>query len=164
MAELWDLYDRNNKPTGETIQRGKWIPKDKFHRVVEGWIRTSDGRYLLQQRSKKKKNYPNYWSCTAIGSVLAGEEPEDAMIREMKEEMGIQLTKDELILDQIITTHPGHYYIYRIEKDIEITEVRIDMEEVQAARFLTYEELKDWIFKKKLTKLSYYHDFFNNWK
>lgn len=163
MKEIWDLYDHNNRPTGRKIQRGKWIPPGHYHRVVEGWIRNREGHYLLQQRAKTKKNYPNYWSCTAIGSVLAGEKPETAMVREMREEMGIQLEEKDLILDRIISSYPAHYYIYKIEKDIKPEEVKIDREEVQSFVFLPLDVLKIWIKERKLTKLSYYEDFFKNW-
>lgn len=164
MSEIWDLFDQENRPLGRQIQRGKWIPPNCYHRVVEGWIRNSDGLYLLQQRAKSKKNYPNYWSCTAIGSVLAGEEPEEAMLREMEEEMGIRLKKEDLVLDRIISSYPAHYYIYKIEKDVDPKDIVLDQEEVQSYTFLPLEDLKEWIREKKLTKLSYYEDFFRNWK
>lgn len=164
MSEIWDLFDKENQSIGRKIQRGKWIPPHAYHRVVEGWIRNSDGKYLLQQRSETKKNYPNYWSCTAIGSVLAGEEPEEAMIREMKEEMGIELKKEDLVLDRIITSYPAHYYIYKIEKDVKPSEIILDLEEVQSFIFLSLEEIKEWVKDRKITKLSYYEDFFKNWK
>ena len=85
MRERWDLYDEEDKPTGEVIYRGERIPKGRYHRVVEAWLRTDDGHFILQKRSKKKKNYPGFWSCTACGSVQEGEGPEEAMIREMEE-------------------------------------------------------------------------------
>ena len=56
MRERWDLYDAEDKPTGEVILRGERIPKGRYHRVVEAWLRTKDGHLILQKRSKKKKN------------------------------------------------------------------------------------------------------------
>lgn len=164
MPEIWDLYDKENNLTGQTIQRGKWMPKNRYHRVVEGWIRTSDGKFLLQQRAKSKKSYPNYWSCSAIGSVLAGESPEDAMIREMEEEIGVKIQKEDLVLDRIITSYPAHFYIYKIEKDVKPEEIKLDPKEVQSYAFVTLEELREWIRQRKLTKLAYYQDFLKNWK
>ncbi|MDQ0508389.1 isopentenyldiphosphate isomerase [Peptoniphilus ivorii] len=163
MIEIWDLFDKDNRPTGETAIRGKRIPGGSYHRVVEGWIRTPDGKYILQKRARCKRNYPGFWSCTAIGSVIAGESPEDAMIREMEEEMGIRLTKEELDLERIITEFPAHYYIYRIEKDVKEEDIRPDPEEVEDFVFLTRDELRSWSEENHMTKLSYYEDFFKKW-
>ncbi|MDD7363089.1 MAG: NUDIX domain-containing protein [Peptoniphilus sp.] len=163
MSELWDLYDKDNEPTGEVLYRGERIPKGSYHRVVEAWVRTPDGRYILQQRSAKKKNYPGFWSCTACGSVLSGEEPEHAMIREMYEEMGICLEASDLYLERIITEFPAHYYIYRIEKDVSEDDIVLDPEEVEDFVFLDRDELEYWMAEKHMTKLSYYHDFFEKW-
>lgn len=163
MRERWDLYDAEDKPTGEVILRGERIPKGRYHRVVEAWLRTKDGHFILQKRSKKKKNFPGFWSCTACGSVQQGEEPEEAMIREMVEEMGITLSRDDLTLDRIISEFPAHYYIYKIEKDVREQDVVIDPEEVDDFIFLTADQLPRWTEEQNMTKLAYYDDFFKNW-
>lgn len=163
MRERWELYDEEDKPTGEVIYRGERIPKGRFHRVVEAWLRTEDGNFILQKRSKKKKNYPGFWSCTACGSVQEGEGPEEAMIREMEEEMGIILTREELKLDRVISEFPAHYYIYKVEKDVKEEDIVMDPEEVEDFIFLTADQLPRWIEEKNMTKLAYYEDFFENW-
>lgn len=164
MSERWDLYDEANRPTGEELRRGERMPKDRYHRVVEAWIRTPDGRYILQKRSMNKKNYPGYWSCTACGSAIKGETPEEAMIREMQEEMGIRLREDELILDRIITEFPAHYYIYRIEKELTESDITMDPEEVDDFIFLDKDAIMNWVETRHMTKLSYYREFFEKWK
>ena len=140
------------------------MPKGRYHRVVEAWIRTPDGRYILQKRSMNKKNYPGYWSCTACGSAIKGETPEEAMIREMQEEMGIRLREDELILDRIITEFPAHYYIYRIEKELTESDITMDPEEVDDFIFLDKDAIMNWVETRHMTKLSYYREFFEKWK
>ena len=50
---------------------------------------------LLQKRSGNKKNYPNMWAlCT--GHVEKNEDVQDAAIRELKEELGIDVSIKEL--------------------------------------------------------------------
>lgn len=164
MSERWDLYDEANRSTGEELRRGERMPKGRYHRVVEAWIRTPDGRYILQKRSMNKKNYPGYWSCTACGSAIKGETPEEAMIREMQEEMGIRLQEDELILDRIITEFPAHYYIYRIEKELTESDITMDPEEVDDFIFLDKDAIMNWVETRHMTKLSYYREFFEKWK
>ena len=163
MSELWDLYDKANRPTGDVLRRGEPIPEGRYHRVVEAWIRTPDGRYILQKRSMKKKNFPGYWSCTACGSVVKDEGPEEAMIREMQEEMGILLREEELVLDRIITEFPAHYYTYRVEKELAEEDITLDPEEVDDFIFLDKDAIMNWVETKHMTKLSYYRDFFEAW-
>ena len=53
------------------------------------------GQILLQKRSRNKKNYPNMWAlCT--GHVEKNEDVQDATIRELKEELGIDVSIKEL--------------------------------------------------------------------
>ena len=52
--ELWDLYTENRVKTGETHVRGNPLPKDKYHLVVNVWIKNSEGKYLISRRSRKK--------------------------------------------------------------------------------------------------------------
>ena len=53
------------------------------------------GQILLQKRSRNKKNYPNMWAlCT--GHVEKNEDVQDAAIKELKEELGIDISIKEL--------------------------------------------------------------------
>ena len=53
------------------------------------------GQILLQKRSRNKKNYPNMWAlCT--GHVEKNEDVQNAAIRELKEELGINISIKEL--------------------------------------------------------------------
>ncbi|MDO4860986.1 MAG: NUDIX domain-containing protein [Bacillota bacterium] len=94
MAEMWDLYKRFGNTlefvkTGQTIERGSRLPDGAFHQVVHVWIKNEIGEYLISQRSAEKSD-PLRWEPTG-GSVLAGETSEEAAIREVKEELGLDL-------------------------------------------------------------------------
>ena len=88
--ELWDLYDENRIPTGETHVRGERIPEGSYHLVVHVWIRNERGEYLISRRSASRPTYPLLWECVG-GSVLAGEDSRSAALRETLEEVGIRL-------------------------------------------------------------------------
>ena len=70
--EYWDIYDKNKNKTGKIIQRGQRLLDDEYHLIVHIWIKNSEGKFLIQQRSEKVKN-PLVWSATG-GSVVAGED------------------------------------------------------------------------------------------
>lgn len=59
--------------------------------AVAALIRTSDGRYLLQHRDAISSIfYPDHWGCFG-GALEAGEEPLEALRRELQEELAVDL-------------------------------------------------------------------------
>ena len=96
MAELWDIYDENKKKTGRTAERGVYeFKQGEYHIVVTALILNSKNEILISKREKNKK-YGLMWECNG-GSVLAGEKSLEGVIREVKEELGIEFSKKEAI-------------------------------------------------------------------
>ena len=89
--ELWDLYTRNRRLTGETHIRGEKLPPEKYHLVVHVWIRNSRGEWLISQRAASRPTFPLKWECVG-GSVTVGEDSLTGAIREAKEEVGVDLS------------------------------------------------------------------------
>ena len=58
--ELWDLYTENRVKTGETHVRGNSLPENKYHLVVNVWIKNSEGKYLISKRSKTRPKKSSY--------------------------------------------------------------------------------------------------------
>lgn len=89
-VEVWDLYNENREFLGKDHIRGEQLPIDGFHLVVHVWIRNSKGKYLISQRSANRPTYPLMWECVG-GSVVKGEDSLLGAIREVKEEVGVDL-------------------------------------------------------------------------
>jgi 8-oxo-dGTP pyrophosphatase MutT (NUDIX family) len=139
--ELWDVYDCHRNPTGRLQRRGDPIPAGDHHIVVHAFVRCTDGRYLITKRSPNK-GFPNMWECTG-GSVTAGEDSITGALREVKEELGVDLTAEDLSL--IRQEHREHYhdfvdnYVARWNGDI--AELTLQETEVVDAKWVTYDEL-----------------------
>ena len=88
--EKWDLYTKDRVKTGRSHIRGDELPEGLFHLVVHVWLKNSEGRYLISQRSADRPTFPLMWETTG-GSVLMGEDSLTGAIREAKEELGIDL-------------------------------------------------------------------------
>ena len=60
-----------------------------IHRAVHALVFNSSGRLFLQQRSLSKDMNPGLWDSSAAGHVDAGENYDDCVVREVREELGI---------------------------------------------------------------------------
>ena len=94
--EKWDLYTKYREKTGKEHIRGQMIPEGFYHLVVHVWIRNHRGEYLISQRSASRPTFPLMWECVG-GSVLKGESSIDGALREVKEEVGLDLEQKEVL-------------------------------------------------------------------
>ena len=88
--EMWDACDRQGRKTGQTVPRGPVMPEGLYHRVCGILVEHADGTYLLMKRHPQKETWPGVYEASGGGSVIAGEEPYEAALRELKEETGIE--------------------------------------------------------------------------
>ena len=93
--ESWDLCDEQGRKTGETWERSRVreIPEGRYHIVCDVLIRHQDGEFLLMRRDPEKDVFPGCLEASAGGAALAGETPEQAARRELKEETGLEMVR-----------------------------------------------------------------------
>ena len=94
MGEIWDVVDACGRPTGRVHEKGRPMRPGEYHRSVSVWLMNSRGEYLISRRRTDDSLAPGKWE-TAGGSALAGEECIDAAVREVWEELGITLRKED---------------------------------------------------------------------
>ena len=159
--ELWDLYDRDRRLTGETHIRGEKLPPERYHLVVHVWIRNSRGEWLISQRAANRPTFPLKWEC-AGGSVTAGEDSLTGAIREAEEEVGVKLdpAQGKLISS---TRRDGHFQdfreVWRFSYDGEINLKNATTDEVADVRWMTVEEIRELYDAGKLVHtLGYFFD------
>jgi 8-oxo-dGTP diphosphatase len=74
--------------------------------IVVAAIIRKDGKYLIAQRSEDCKSAPLKWEFPG-GKVEPGEDPKDALIREIKEELGISIGNLKEF-DTVMASSPRH--------------------------------------------------------
>ena len=144
--EFWDVIDEKGNKTGKMIERGKF-PKELIHLGADVWIINSKNEILIQKRSANKKHSPNLWAMTG-GSAIAGENSKDTILREVKEELGIDITKEKLILIKQYkvkhqTTSPVIIDTYLIKQDINISDITMQEEELSEVKWATWEKCEE---------------------
>ncbi len=135
--ELFDVYDKNRKPLGYTKVRGEILEDNERNIGVELFI-FNDNKLLLTQRSINK-THPGKWEVPG-GCSQTGESPIDTLIREVKEEIGVTITKNDC---EFITTQMYKYQfvdVYKSNIKVDLAKVVLQEEEVSDIKFVTEEE------------------------
>ena len=142
MRELWDIYDVNRKKTGKTAERDVYQFKDgEYHIVVTGVILNHKKEILISKRAEFKK-YGGLWECNS-GSILAGEDSQKGILRELKEELGIEFTKEEAIFLMEVKRDkkvPDFKDLWLFQRDINIDEITFPDGEATEAKWVTIEQ------------------------
>ena len=143
--ELWDLYTKDRKKLGETMQRGAAHPAGKYRLVVHIAIFNSRGQMLIQQRQADKFGWPSMWDISASGSVITGETTSMAAERELCEELGLSVSFADRRPALTVHFPDGLGDVFVLEQDIDLSTVVLQEEEVQAVRWADEAEILDMI-------------------
>lgn len=92
-----DIVTRYNRPTGRKSDPEEATNNGYWHRGAHAFLITPKGRILVQKRGLDTVQRPGLIDIGVGGFVDSGELPEQAAIREIKEETGLNVTTGELI-------------------------------------------------------------------
>lgn len=138
--ELWDVYTKDREKTGRTHRRGDKMPPGDYHLAVHVCIFNSKNEMLLQQRQPFKSGWPNMWDISVGGSAVAGDTSSKAAERETWEELGLRLDLSDVRPHFTINFSEGFDDYYIVRKDIDISTLKLQPEEVKQVRFVGREE------------------------
>ncbi|MCL2017444.1 MAG: NUDIX domain-containing protein [Alphaproteobacteria bacterium] len=95
MTEMLDVYDANRRYIG-TADRDVVHNAGLWHKTVHCWVSISSAPgknwMVFQRRSRDLESNAGKLYTTASGHVLAGEKLSDAYAREIKQEIGLDIT------------------------------------------------------------------------
>lgn len=143
--ELWDLYTKNREKLNRTMVRGEKQPEDTYRIAVHICLFRPQGQMLIQQRQPFKSGWSNMWDFSAAGSAITGETSAMAAQRELFEELGIQISFEQIRPSLTIHFDGGFDDMYLIEKDIELAQLTLQPTEVKTAKWATIDEISKMI-------------------
>ena len=151
--EYIDIFDYNNNPTGEIKEKIQAHEDGNFHRTAHVWIMNDKKELLLQKRSATKKSHPNFWDISGAGHIRAGETVIEEAIRELKEELGVEVKEEDLQYIATIksTKNPKNMefqYVYLLNCNKEIEEYIFEDNEVSEVKYVFYKDLEKMVEEK----------------
>lgn len=155
--EYFDIVDDNGIPTGEVSERKQVHREGLQHRTSHVWIvRCKEGRIqiLLQKRCADKDSFPGCYDISSAGHIPAGVDFVPSALRELKEELGVDIEADQLIdcglfnkiVDEVFHGEEFHdrqvSRVFLLKLDMEVEEFTVQKEEIDEVRWFDYEECK----------------------
>ncbi|MEE9322774.1 MAG: NUDIX domain-containing protein [Granulosicoccus sp.] len=143
--EWLDIVDENDKVTGratrEEIHRLKLM-----HRSVHIMLHDSRGSWFVQKRSLLKKTGAGLWDASVAGHVDSGETYRQCALREIDEELGIQVADSALIPCGHLRPSAANGFeftdMFLFTSDAELT---LAPDEIDDGRWLDTDELSAWL-------------------
>ncbi len=156
--EYFDVVDENGLPTGQIVSRAQAHRDGTPHRTAHIWVvDRENGRVLLQMRSLKKDSYPGMYDTSSAGHIPAGEEPLEAAMRELSEELGIEASPEELtyigqirlVFEEVFHDTPfrenEYSQVYVYDRPVDISSLHLQESEVDAVRWFPFAEAHEKI-------------------
>ena len=154
--ELLDERDEMGEVTGRTQARLVMHRSGQLHGTAHVWlIRPNDKSgfdLLLQKRSKNKDAFPGCYDISSAGHLPAGWDYLPSAVRELKEELGLEVSEKELHFAGVCRNeektefHGKPFYNREISQVFVCTlpvkeeELTLQKEEVEAVLWMDYEE------------------------
>lgn len=147
--ELLQVFDDNKNKLNESVERDKKkeLPEGKYFMIIMLFIENNN-KFLIQKTSVNRKS--EY--ATTGGHVTYGDDELTTVIKEAKEELGLELKKEDLKEIEIVKYGKAFVAVYYCNKKINIDELKIQEEEVDSLYWMSIDEINDLIDKDMFRK------------
>lgn len=160
--EFLDVVDDRGEPTGQIVSRTYAHANKVMHRTSHVWFlreREEKLEVLLQMRSYTKSSFPGQYDISSAGHIPAGSSYRTSAVREIKEELGIDVLEAELVecMDRKVIWDDRFFgrefhdrqisKVFYVVKDVDEDVFRLQKEEVDHVRWMDLEECIDAVIK-----------------
>lgn len=110
--EIFDVVNERDEVIAQA-PRSEVHRRKLHHRAVHVFVFNAKGELFLQKRSMKKDMYPGTWDSSASGHLDTGEDYDICALREVREELGVQLDTTPRRLFKIDSCpETGHEFVW----------------------------------------------------
>ena len=141
--EYLNLYDKEGNLVNEKGIRG--VPSNYLKGIVIIYIENSKGEFLIQKTSKSRGSV----FATTGGHVDYGDTFDSTIIKEVKEELGLDISNDLVKEVTSFTYDTDIQKVYYLKKDIDIKDITVKEDEVEYVKWMSIDEIKELIDKNE---------------
>jgi len=145
--EIFDVVNERDEVTGRQTRR-EVHRLGLRHRAVHVLVFNRLGAVFLQKRSLMKDTFPGAWDSSASGHLDSGEEYDPCAIRELREELGLELPTPPARLfkmDACPETGQEFVWVYRCQAEGPF---QLNADEIERGDWFTPEEVTRWAAEK----------------
>ena len=173
--ELFDILHEDGTKSGLVRERGVAHREGSLHGTVHTWIvrrgQAGNWEVLLQKRSAVKDSNPGCYDISSAGHLTSGDIPIDGALRELREELGVTASPEEL---HYIGRHRGSFQapfygrmfrdnelsnVYVTAKRIDEKSLRLQPDEVESVLWMDFEDCRRAIREGTLPNCIYPDEF-----
>ena len=151
MTEYNDIYDKDRNLTGRVHLRGTPWKKGEYGLVACVWVYDGQGRILMTRRAPEK-TFAGTWENSG-GAARAGENSLQAIVRELREETGIDAKPEAFELLESIREGNAHYDHYCLHCRIPLEDVVLMPGETDGVVWVTFSQIHEMIRNKKICRI-----------
>lgn len=140
MGEMRRIYDEGFNFQGYMKERSETLGPEEYY-VVAGVMVISCGKLLITKRATGK-TFEHQWEFT-MGSVVGEETPLEGALRELSEEVGIHVTKNDVELLGTLKEEGKFSKIFLLEKEVD--SITMQASEVEDYQFVGKKELENML-------------------
>jgi 16S rRNA (adenine1518-N6/adenine1519-N6)-dimethyltransferase len=145
-GEIFDVVDERDQvrrqATRHEVHKNGWR-----HRAVHIFVYNSAGELFLQKRSRWKDAHPLRWDSSAAGHVNAGDDYAETALREVKEEMGVEVQGVELLARIEANAMTGWEFVRLFRAEHE-GPFRLPPAEIETGGFFPLRVIREWIARR----------------
>lgn len=145
--EIFDVVNERDEVIGQA-PRSEVHRRKLHHRAVHVLVFNARGELFLQKRSMKKDCYPGAWDSSASGHLDRGEEYDVCAVREVREELGVQLPavpRRLFKIDSCAETGQEFVWIYQCQHEGPFD---LHPEEIERGGWFQPAEISRWMEEK----------------
>jgi isopentenyl-diphosphate delta-isomerase type 1 len=139
--EMFQLCDERGSPLGSASRAECHGNPGLIHMVVHLHVFDRDGRLFLQKRANTKDTNPGLWDTSVGGHVMAGESPRSALLREAREELGIDASGARSLYGFLYRSGSFETEYAFCFSVVQEAGIRPDPGEIAEGRFFSMEEI-----------------------
>jgi isopentenyl-diphosphate delta-isomerase type 1 len=142
--EIFDVVNERDEVIGQA-PRSQVHREGLKHRAVHVLVFDRQGRVFLQKRSMKKDCFPGTWDSSASGHLDTGEDYDACALREVREELGVQLPhipKRLFKLDACPETGQEFCWVYRASHEGPFS---LHPDEIERGDWFAEEAVTGWV-------------------